>query len=204
MAAGLPHPPPPGLRSGRRHPLPQCGRGALRRPPSGPSPALRERGDPARRAGWVRVGCRDFIYREPLTCSNAQQECSSAPPLRDRCRAAHVVGAERPAFEAIQISAAASDRILCRRFRVHQTPTDRRAGRRSARRECRGSAPNGLARNPRLEGNPFLEQRRSREYSRGGRDDATRSGSRIDTHLPSATRWGASLSRDAGEGLTRR
>ncbi len=45
-----PHPP-----RCARHPLPQCGRGAVSHTVSEPSPALRERGDPARRAGWVRV-----------------------------------------------------------------------------------------------------------------------------------------------------
>src|SRR5205807_9027155 len=38
-----------------RHPLPRCGRGARTLSPQSPSPALRERGDRARRAWWVRV-----------------------------------------------------------------------------------------------------------------------------------------------------
>jgi hypothetical protein len=164
-----------------------------------PSPALRERVPSAARR--VRARSPDFIYREPLTSGNAQQECSPAPPRPDRCRAAHVVGAAGSSLVAIQISPSASDRRLYRRLRLYPARVGDRDRWRAARGQWGRCPSNCLARKSGLDGDPFLEQRCPQQHRWGTRHNPKDSTRRVDPHPPSPAGLGPSLSRDAGEGL---
>jgi hypothetical protein len=182
---GVRHPRPPSP-AGRAPPSPAVrARGCCvaGRAVASPSPALRER--VPRAARRVRVGSRNFIYREPLSSRNAQQERSPAPPILDRCRAADVVGAARSPLVAIQIPPSAPNWAIHRRLRLHVMPIGDRTGRRSARGQCGGCPSGGLARTSGLGGNPLLEQRRPRQYQWRALGRPENSPRNVDPHPPS-------------------
>jgi hypothetical protein len=181
MGVRHPHPPSP---AGWAPPSPAMReRGWRPLLPSSPSPALRVRVPSAARR--VRVGSRNFIYREPLSSRNAEQERSPAPPIVDRCRAAHVVGAAGSAPDAIQVSPATSDRRLYRRLRMHPACISDRTRRWPTRGQWGGCAANGLARKSRLARNPVLEQRGFNQYRGCGRSYPARASRAISPHPPS-------------------
>jgi hypothetical protein len=155
-------------------------------PHNSPSPAVRER--VPRAARRVRVGSRNFIYREPLSSRNAQQERSPAPPIIDRCRAADVVGATRSPAVPIQVPSAAPDRRLHHRLRMHPACIGNRARRRPTRGQCGGCAPNRMARKSRLARNPLLEQRCFNQYRGCGRSYPARASRAINPHPLGASR----------------